>query len=509
MPVKTSIIGKTRWSIFQDGRVFYWCLLFFVLISLFLMIRSGMYNGLWSDEIATLRSLRLHDRSLMEYLGSFWPMGTRTPNAFFFFARIWLEIGGLNDVWLLLMCALMVAGAVYLVGLIGRHILGGTAGIISAVLFGFSYHVFQVAHQFRFYPWLVLFTALSLYLFCRLTLEKKAKPQLVILFGIAMGLTVTGQILAGFILACFFVVDLVLVRLGAKQKRILFSYVVAAPFGVLLLSRYFVRLSAEDSESYLALLMDPNLSNLVRIPEFMLGGTGPMLLLFNISIALAILLVFANVLKRPLLIGDMGFEGRRKQLLFVFIAIVPWVCIIMNYAALQAMGGLANMFASRYFQYLYPLIYLSIGLALVYIFVNILKIDKRWLWALALALLLYFAPQAYTSSLLQPSHTGMKHGAAWIIENQEAIGGDVTIMAPVHAAASAPIVYDLYFRNRYNVGDVEVKHARGRSDIADVDTETVVIYSDQSSAAVEEMLSERYERDRLSGSGVDVWRKIE
>jgi len=505
--MKNNIIKKCN-----NEKYFYTVLLLITVLALFLMLRSGSYTGLWNDEFSTIASLHLYDMSMIEWLESTVSANGLSTNFFMIIARVWIEIGPRNDIWLMILTALMVAVAVYFVGLVGRLIYGGMAGIVSAVLFGFSYYVFEVSHEFRFYPWLVLITILSLYFFCKLTISRDVKVRYIILFGLAMGLAVNGQILAGFLPIWFFIVDIVLVVLHKKQKKSLFSYVIAAPFGVILFSHYMIRYATDDQDVYLFKIMDPSVTNLIQMPKFMIGDSAPLLVLLYLSIALALLFVLGKAYKKQyfaLMAEKITLPDQRKQFLFALIAISPWVCVLMNFIMIKATGETANMFAPRYFQYLYPLVYLSIGITVTYIITSILKVKRGIVFALAIALVLYFASQTYVASLTNPMYPGVKYGVEWILDQQEEIGSDVTVLAPLYSAAQAQVMYDFYFNGKVLAGTVEVKNSLGREDINDINTETVALFSSDRTIALETLLAEKYKKDELSGSGITIWRRVD
>ena len=104
-------------------------------------------------------------------------------------------------------------------------------------------------------------------------------------------------------------------------------------------------------------------------------------------------------------------------------------------------------------------------------------------------------------------NTGMKIGAEWINANQDALGNDVTVMAPAYERSAKYIVYDYYFRDKYHAGDLHVTNMRGRGDVDDIESDTVVIFVDSRTNDLEYMLSKRYDRDTLAGPYVNVWRK--
>ena len=506
--MNNNFVENNKWRLFQDNRGFYFSLLFISLAALILMASSGAHNGLWNDEFATIGSLRVNDVAFSDWIIGRQGSGSVAGlNFYLVAARIWYTIVPLSDNWLLLMSEIMVAVSVYFVGMTGKIIRDNLCGILAAVLYAFSYPVFEIGHEFRFYPWLVLFTAAALYYYCKTTMERVPGWRHIILFGLAMGLASNGQILAGFLPVLLFIADCVLIKKKWKKIRVLLSYLIALPFALLpvIASLKVFGNTYDEGVTYLANLGGASVSRLFGlvsnfwIREQILTG-----LISFIAFALGLFIIYSFV--RGQRHSALGMP--RQQYLFSVCAVSPAACIISNYVLTKMTGEVANIFSWRYFQYLYPLLFIAVSFILVHAFEH-MKIRPMQYTILVLGIALFLAAQTYDLSYNNPKHAGIKPQTQWVIENADKIGEDALIVLPYYATNRGEVIHRLYFDGKYPDKAIEPFPFNAINDdtIAEISKKTIVTfgsigYTDES--VLSKYYSIAYKDEAM---GATVWKR--
>jgi len=492
----------------RGDRSFYFLLLLISVASLLLMIKSGSETGLWNDEFATIVSLHRHDIYFREWVSAMQFSDYQTGlNFYLIAARIWYSIVPLSDNWLLLMSEIMVAISVFFVGLAGRVIRNGKCGILAAVLYAFSYQLFEIGHEFRFYPWLVLFTAAAFYYYCKTTIEETPKWRYIILFGLAMGLAVNGQILAGFLPIVFFFADCILINRKKKKARALISYLIALPFALFplmaLISTY--RDSYGEGVSHLAKIGDSSIAGLFGLTnELWLGNQIWIAVITYIAFALGLYVTFS-------LAKGNGYSVTgtfRQQYLFSFCSIAPVICILMNFILVRASGEVANIFAERYFQYLYPLMFIAVSFVIILAFEHI-HINKTQFAIIAIGIALFLAVHTYNLSYNDPKFPGIKGEAEWVIQHSEIIGDDALVVLPYYVSNRGEVIRQIYFKGKYFYGIIKPHPFNSVTEeiIVSLSKPTIVTFDSSMRASSEEVLERYYSiiyRDESMGA--TVWK---
>ena len=215
----------------QENRKFYKLL---ILLSAIMFVSSqiiGWGQGLWADELETFKLLKLNHMNFFKWV--FLPNGSN-GNIFIILCRCWAEIGELLrfnetiywDKWLLIFPSIISAVSLFFVGLAGKKINNNNSGIICALVYMLSYENVYNSMEFRFYPWLMCFMAISIVCYLNIMDENGEKWKNVILYGVSMGLCVNAQVLNAWAFVALGVLDFILWIRHKRPFKIFAAYVI-------------------------------------------------------------------------------------------------------------------------------------------------------------------------------------------------------------------------------------------------------------------------------------------
>ena len=140
--------------------------LFVAFIIVLITIFDRLYNigrvGLWGDEVFTA-VIGYQDQTIIEVIKGALSTPLPAPPLIYIVSHIWMKIVGFDDV--LIRIPFVIAGSLGIpaIYLAGKSLYNKRAGIISGLLLFFSsMHIFH-SREARYYPFLTLFTTLSVY----------------------------------------------------------------------------------------------------------------------------------------------------------------------------------------------------------------------------------------------------------------------------------------------------------------------------------------------------------
>lgn len=397
----------------QENRKFYKLL---ILLSAIMFVSSqiiGWGQGLWADELETFKLLKLNHMNFFKWV--FLPNGSN-GNIFIILCRCWAEIGELLrfnetiywDKWLLIFPSIISAVSLFFVGLAGKKINNNNSGIICALLYMLSYENVYNSMEFRFYPWLICFMAISIVCYLNIMDENGEKWKNVILYGVSMGMCVNAQVLNAWAFVALGVLDFILWIRHKRPFKIFVAYIIGLMMTVPYLL-YLLTLGAMGEE-VLWDGGDPTLHELIStIPNII--NNDILVLIFCIAFVWSI--AYAKVNKK----------------MFV-VTVLPVAAVLLNFFATRifiAIRGFdPNIFMVRYMQYLAPLFIISIGCMIYYVSSKIIEIDMRKSIVIGAGMALWIGT-LYLPSFIKnggPMQGGIEQYTRWIVKHYDEYGDD-------------------------------------------------------------------------------------
>ena len=203
----------------------------------------------------------------------------------------------------------------------------------------------------------------------------------------------------------------------------------------------------------------------------------------------------------------MALGTLRQQYLFMICSIAPILCILMNFVLVKATGEVANIFAVRYFQYLYPLLFIAAAFIIALAF-EYIQFKRLQCAVIILGIALFLAVQSYNLSYKNPMHAGIKSKVAWVIENAENIGDNALVILPYYAWDRGEVIKRIYFESKYQGGDIEPFSFHGINEeiIVALSKPTIVTFGSISNES-EEIFNKYYSIELIDASReATIWR---
>lgn len=392
----------------QKNRKFYKLLILFSLIMIICSQVIGRGQGLWADELETLKLLKLKQMGLFEWI--FLPGGSN-GNMFLIICRFWAEIGRLFnldqtiywDKWLLVYPSIISAVSVFFVGVAGKKIVNESAGIICALVYMLSYQNVYNSMEFRFYPWLMCFMAISIVCYFNIMDDSEKKWKYIILYGLSMGCCVSAHILNVWAFVALGIFDFILWIFHKRPFKVFVAYIIGAAMTIPYLL-YLLTLGAMGGE-VLWDGGDPTLHELISTIPSLLNND------------LLVLIFFIGF------VGSIVY-AKENEKMFV-VSVLSVVAIFFNFVVTRIFMAIKgfdpNFFMVRYMQYLEPLLIITVGCTIYYVASKIIKIDMKIAIAIGGGLALWIG-SLYLSSFIEsggPTQGGVGPYTKWIVAHYE------------------------------------------------------------------------------------------
>lgn len=305
------------------------------------MFELGKKGSLWFDEVWMVGAY-LTDNPVNNIFSDF-------------IQRIWTKYMPYGQEYLLALSELLVAFSIYTLGLIGNKLKGKRLGIIlSSLCAASSTIIYQCGIEFRYYPFALFFSVLTVYMFIKKQNELGSEKKLTLmLYGLCLTLLMDtytfGLVTAGIIM--FF--DFVLIVARKSKVKGLIEFILPAIYGVYWLISHFV--SSLQSYALYNWVPKPTIRNAVNCIIYLCGGNYWQFVLFVVG-AVLITLDLLSKAKRS------EFDFKHDYILLVFIG-TPLLVFIVNIIASNVLQQ-SSLFLNRYFISIIVFFVLTIGNAI-------------------------------------------------------------------------------------------------------------------------------------------------
>lgn len=161
----------------------------------------------WADELSQIAFVK---GSLTEAFLCCLKLYECSPPLALMCSAVWYRIAPYGERWLLLISILLSALSIYMMGLIGEKLRNTHCGVLAAAMFAFSTTVWtNVAYEFRAYPYLMVFSVLTLYFYIRKN-EPERERRWLVAFSLSMTSLAMSHYFGMLACAAYFLGDLFL-----------------------------------------------------------------------------------------------------------------------------------------------------------------------------------------------------------------------------------------------------------------------------------------------------------
>ncbi|WP_369283534.1 glycosyltransferase family 39 protein [Oscillibacter sp. GMB15532] len=346
---KMSEVNRLNYLCQHGGKLLYGgiCLLIFIL-----MVYFADKQSFWSDEVGMIS---FYSGSFGTMVDNFLNMVIISPPLYDFFAWAWYHIAPYGQRWLLLVSILPSVLSIYVVGLIGERLRGRFCGTIAVILIGFSSTVWMnQANELRSYCFVVLFTALSFYLYlCR---NNNPNPwKFHILLGISMTCLAMSHYFGMLAVVGFFFPDVFLYIKRKLPLKAIVAYLISGGVSLSWLILIYVKtLSHTSTQSIAGWYPVPGIEHIKGLLGFLIGDSPIAWAFLILSFAIAPIAFTVKggeeTVYKPF---DYGFLGT--------VILFP-ITVIFLYG--RYINQSSTMWENRYFIFLVVFIVILMALAL-------------------------------------------------------------------------------------------------------------------------------------------------
>lgn len=344
-----------------SGKLIYVCISISILI---FMVHGADKFPLWADEMGQIVFTNGSLSEATRYCLEMYDVSPPLPAWIF---TIWYKLIPYGERWLFLITIIPSALSIYFVGLAGEKFLNRTSGILSALFMGFSTTMWMnVAYEYRPYPFLVLFSTLSLYSYVSRN-TSNAKFKWDFLFSLSLlGMTMShyfGIIACG----CFFFADLYLLNQGKIKIKNYMAYLLPGIFTFSWLLCVYTTIMGQGGPSGgITWQPIPGFSNIQYLLYFLSGNyeLTYLLLLGSISVSLVYFLLYRT---ENIFIKYFHFVFLGVSIVGTIMILVIWGRFICNQY---------TMWSDRYFLFLMPMVCVLSAFTIVHISQILIKADQ-------------------------------------------------------------------------------------------------------------------------------------
>lgn len=198
----------------------------YAIISLLLLMFMVIYSGkteFWYDEVYQVGLIK-DNLSFGQMIKQYAQLKDYTPPLFATIAYIWIRIVPFSFRYLLLISEVFVAIGVFFVALTTERVSGRKAGVFAGVLSAMSSALILTGgYEFRAYGLYYMASAFVMYFFV-LTYQKQ-KNRYLVYYAITLAVLMYSHYYGCILMAVLTGIDMVLVLVGKREKRIILSYV--------------------------------------------------------------------------------------------------------------------------------------------------------------------------------------------------------------------------------------------------------------------------------------------
>lgn len=315
------------------------------IITFCLMFCYANKFSLWFDEVAYISFIK--DSVIDSFLYCVKLCEVSPPLAAIC-SSIWYHISPYGEQWLLLISMILTTLSVYITGLIGEEIENIYCGTLATIMMAFSTTVWlNAAYEYRAYPYFLMLSALSLYLYIR-----KNKPNRHIGWAIAFSVSLACLAMTHYygmlVCAVYFFSDLFLWRKKQIRWKEVFLFLlpgvcsVSWLLAVAIYQGYFFI-------SYLHWYPTPSLSDIKTLLMFLSGEIDFLYFLLWLFISSCI----ANYIQDKIE-NRCDFNWKLFYQRFFFCEIIITVALMYIYGAYLNKKS-SSLWADRYFMFLIPI----------------------------------------------------------------------------------------------------------------------------------------------------------
>ena len=342
--------------------------LLIAIISFLLMISLGWENHkLWPDEISNVGFL--FDQSLRNVILTNASMVDVNPPLFNILAYFWLDIMPYGFEYLFLLCEILTAFSVFLVGLLGAHIKNKFMGIVSAIFMGFSPSIILcVGYEFRPATLFLFKSSIVYYLYFKKMFQDKKDQKILFNLSIAYTIMALTHYYSILIIISLFLVDCV--QYFRKKIKISFfiPYLASGTMEIIWFGIVFLYIQRNITKSW---KRSPDISWVISlIKNYFCSGNEWLQILFVVT-CLGILVYGFHAIMEKKFLSDINF----RLLILLFII---FFSIIITYIYSALINPEGTLFDARYFTGILPLVIFILAYGFTSI-IEFLFLDNRLL----------------------------------------------------------------------------------------------------------------------------------
>jgi O-antigen/teichoic acid export membrane protein len=395
-------------------------------ITLVFMISLANDAGFWYDEFAQL-CYSGEGKTLIESI----MIADPTPPLFTGLANIWYHIMPYGQRYLLLLPQLALALAIYVTGLWGERIGNRCSGIWSALLLATSQMVMeQCGFEFRSYAFLLLFSALVMYLHNRWWFGNDKGVSTGFRYTLALTGLFYSHIFGALSVASLSIFDLAQTRRQRKSICRLIPYTVS---GVLFLLWFIPFLTASGEHLSVQTsqwMVKPSPWEAIKLLAYLCNN--------NIFVCALFAAGFCATI--------VGW--RRKRIGYVG-ALIPIIVIMVTVSVVYLYGsirtGYASLWVKRYFTALFPCASVLCGLGVTYCASLLEEQFHIRHWYIFALLLVLTVPLSLYKTAVMDTPLGVyyhREAADWLVQQEDINRDDVLVLTALGTVSDG--WYDYY-----------------------------------------------------------------
>lgn len=308
-----------------------------------LMIHYADRDSFWVDEMCQVSFVK---GSFAEAMKCCVRLLECSPPLALMCAAIWYHIVPYGEQWLLLPSVFLAALSAYAMGLIGERLKNIWCGMLAALMTAFSTTVcVYAAYEYRAYPYMLAFSALTLYFYIRKN-ESGRKPGVVVAFAASMTALAMSHYFGMLACACYFLGDLYLWRKNQVKWKEGFLYL---PPGVCSIV-WFAAVAVYQGRSFISHLQwygQPSVSGIWSLLRYLTGRMEPFYWILLFSLIGSIVYSLNNIRQ-----NSHQFDWAVFYRGFFTATIIGVILLLFVYGT--RINPKSSLWSQRYFMFLIP-----------------------------------------------------------------------------------------------------------------------------------------------------------
>lgn len=412
-PIKANEWFSQNWNKLICGGI--------AVITFFLMFHYADLHTFWIDEV---HQIGVTNGTLKEALQYCLDSVESTPPFSLLIATIWYRIAPYGETWLLLMSMILSALSIYYISLIADKLLGKSYGVMSSIIMACSTTMWlNVAYEYRTYPFLVLFSTLTLYSYVMRN-EDNLQKKWNIIFSIFLLCLAMSHYFGMLACAGYFCADIWLFLKKKRKYKDFFSYLLPGIGSVLWMgSLYFAKFQYRAPWEIVHWQPVPDLRSIDSLIHFLTGNTNILYLAFIIGTSVTISFLIAS--------NSRGHDEINFYRNFFVGMIFGTIILVAFYGCF--INSRFTLWAERYFLSIFPHVCMVCTWMIFDINVTLNRVikDKKLLEISMCILLTILLPLSACQSILNPKAQPwepFKNAADWIYTQSNYIFNDDTLI---------------------------------------------------------------------------------